>query len=508
MLWAVIFGLIIIGLGYLARLSTFWKFRHRGCDAYYFLLSSEVYRQNRTLPIVLPPIYLLEQQEQWYPPGFSIFLSWIPEDWLKKYYWAISPAIDSVVVGMTYVFIYILTGNILWASIAGLLHAVSSASIADCTNLNSRTLGALLFTVTMLGVVGAFLGGPLVGANIVLALIGGVCLLITHKLSSQLIYVLLPMMALVMWDPQFVLFLVLIVILAFIPGHGLILNIWKHQADILGFWKRHWQNLGAHQINDSPMYHGNKHNGSGIYLGGKMFLGGIPGLLKQVQYMGMNPAIVMLVFSIWFYPEMGYIDKLMFWWVVITYIFAGSTVFVKSLRFMGEGHRYLKLASLPVGYIAVLPLLRGWPVNWVYWGLLGVSFVIAFVALIRMWRFMGDPGKTLVPFVDEQLQRVIDYLTESETRNILCVPDSLSDVIGYYCRKGVIKGTHNYPIKQVEPFFPVHRLPLDYLIKGYDSSHVIVSRSYVSPERLTMPEEMEVIMDTGNYLVYAQAQVA
>jgi len=504
MIVAILSGLAVVIIGYIVRLSTFWAFRHRGCDAYYFMLSSEVYRKKRSLPITLPPVYLLEQQEQWYPPGFSIFLSWIPEKWLKKHYWAISPAIDCMTVGMTYIFIFVLTGNVWWASIAGLIHAVSSASIVDCTNLNSRPLGAMLFTVTMLGVVGASLGGPLVGFNLILVMAGGVMLLFTHKLSSQLLYVLLPMMAVALRDPQFVVLLALIILLSFIPGRGMIVSIWQGHADILRFWGKHWGNLGAHQINDSPIYKDEGPEEHETYLGGKMFLGGIGGLFKQIQYMAMNPAIMMIVFPIWFYSGMEYIDKLLFWWVAITYIFAGSTVFVKKLRFIGEGHRYLKLASLPVGYMAILPLIRGWEVPMVYWVMLGVSLIIALIAIIRMRRFMGDPTKTLVPFVDQDLQKVIDYLKGEETQNILCVPNSLADAIGYYCMKGVIRGTHNYPIGKVEPFFPVHQLPLDYLIKGYEASHVVVSRSYVSPNRLYISEDMKVVLDVGNYLIYAK----
>ena len=503
MIVALLAGLLIVIVAFMARLVTFWNIRHRGCDAYYFLLCSEVYREQRRIPIILPPVYLLEQREQWYPPGFSVFLSWIPEEWLKKYYWAISPAIDSLVVLMTYIFIMVLTGNVFYALIAGFIHAISSASLSDCTNLNSRPLGAMLFTVTLLGIVGAFLGGPLAGVNIVIGISAGVVLLFTHKLSSQLLYVLLPLMAVAMLDAQFLVFLFIIIVIALIPGRGFLISIWKHQLDILMFWKRHWVELGAHQIDDSPMY-GKRGEDEQAYIGGKMFLGGFAGFFKQVMYMAMNPAVIMMAFPIWFWSEMQYIDKLMFWWAAITYIFAGCTVFIKGMRFLGEGHRYLKLASIPIGYIAILPLFREWPVNWIYWAMLGVSITIALIELIRMSHFMCNPAKTLVPFVDEQLQKVIDYLKHAETENIMCLPDSLADAIGYYCMKGIIKGTHNYPIKMVEPFFPVHKLPFDYLINGYKSSHVVLSKNYVSPARLTMPDDMDVVMDTGNYLVYAK----
>lgn len=490
-------GMVLFAFG--LRLATFWKCRHRGCDAYYFLLSSQEFRKKRRLPIVLPPIYLLEQREQWYPPGFSMFLSLIPERWLNKYYWVVSPAVDCVIVAVVYGLAFVMTQSTGLAVVAGFLYAINSASITHCTNLNSRGLASLLFCGAMLGVMGFSGGGHTL--YVVLAVVSGIGLLITHKLSPQLLYVLLPAMSLVFWDATYVVGLVVIVLATLVATRGVLLKIWRGHADILRFWNTHWPNLGAHQINSSPMY--SNDNGDP----NKMFQGGWTGLFKQAQFMVMNPVAIMLVFPILRYASLGLFDKQMLWWAGLTYVFAIATTFIRPLRFLGEGHRYLQLAAVPVSYLAILPFWRGWSefTPWSYI-VVCVSVVVAGVIYWRLYRFMGDPSKTLVPFVDQDLLRVIDYLKVEETHNIYCVPDSLGDAIGYYTRKGVLRGTHNYPFSMVDVFFPVYKVPLEYILSAYEVSHLVVSKGYVEPERLGLDSD-NLVLEAGNYGIFACAAI-
>src|SRR5574340_846994 len=104
-----LFGVIAFSLS--LRLWPIWNSRKRGCDAYYYLLCAEEYRKNKKLPIVLPKLFLLDVTEQWYPPLFIELLSIIPTQWLKRTYWLITPAIDTLTSAMVWFYIYWQTGN-------------------------------------------------------------------------------------------------------------------------------------------------------------------------------------------------------------------------------------------------------------------------------------------------------------------------------------------------------------------------------------------------------------
>ena len=55
-----------------------------GIDSWYFLLYAEEFRKTRRIPVKLP-YFMLDLEEQWYPPGLAIFLSFFPQSFLEKF---------------------------------------------------------------------------------------------------------------------------------------------------------------------------------------------------------------------------------------------------------------------------------------------------------------------------------------------------------------------------------------------------------------------------------------
>lgn len=476
------------------RLAPIWQHRHRGCDAYYFLLCVDEFRKHRKIPIVLPDIYMLEQREQWYPPGFAVFLSLFPRRLLDKYYWLITPFIDAMVAVILCVIVYFVTFNAWLAALAGTLYGLNASSIIDCTSLNSRGLGALIFSMFMLCVIMLMVSHQ----YYLLAFISlfGFCLLMTHKLSSQMLYFLLPFMAVVTSSPLPFYLLGGVLVLSYIASGGFVVKIWKGQSDILKFWRANWRDLGVHEIYDSPIY-----KMTSSHRWGKVFYSGLRGNLRLIAYMGLNPFALMLIFPIIKYHVLSQFDLLMLWWVAGVYVLAAITLFVPQLRFLGEGYRYLKLAALPVCYLAILPIYYHWGFGNYYALVLLVSLVIAIAIYCRLFWFMSRPKETTIPFLDRGLQDTIAYLKRNDVKLVLCVPDSIGDAIGYYARCKVLRGTHNYPFAMVKPFFPMRKLPLDYLVKGYGISHVVISLDYVCPDILELNADSKV-QSSGKYEIY------
>ncbi len=477
----LIAGIAVFCVAVAIRLAMIWRNRRRGCDAYYFLFSADELRRNHRLPITLPLVYVLEKQEQWYPPGFSVFLSMLPKALVTKYYWFISPALDSLIALLVYSVSYFILGDIWLAVFAGIAYSMNVASIVDTTSLNARSLGALLFNLCWLLVVYALAGGSLVYVVLVL----GFLLLMTHKLSSQLLYFLAVFISIVLGDWRIAVFVSGIVLFAYIASGGFLSKIWRGQWDIMNYWRKQWRNLGAHQIYDSPMYEflpklGNR----------RVHLQGWKGFVKSASYMGMNPFALMLIYPILHYRELSVFDSWMLWWAVGTYLLAVLTQFVSWLRFAGEGYRYLKLAALPVCYLAFVPVLYGWA-EWHYYVLLTVCLIAAIVLLIRLYHFMSH--ETTIPFMDTGLGDVIKYLKSVPTNNILCLTEGLAEAIGYYTRKSVLRGSHNVYLNEILPFFPVYRLPLEYLTKWYAVSHVVISKKYVKAEYLGLDKKSLVL---------------
>lgn len=490
-----LYSILIFALALALRIAVIWRHRHRGCDAYYFLLCSEVFKKEKRIPIILPEVYTLEKREQWYPPGFSVFLSIFPRRFLDKHYWLVSPVVDALIAVLVVLVAYAATGNWIVTLVAGVLYSMNTASMVDCTSLNSRPLGALLFSLTILCAVAIAQEGGSVW--LYPAVVFGAALLLTHKLSAQLLYVLLPFMAIVTmsWYPAFT--LAIIVLTTLILSNGFLIKIWRGQYDILSFWKEHWSQLGAHPIHSSPAYPGLA-NRDRTRVHGK----GVRGLVKAAAYLGMNAFVLVAIWPALHYGSLTGFDQMMLWWAVGTYGMAALTQLVPAFRFAGEGYRYLKLGALPVCYLASVPLLYPtWQPAWVYPVLLAASIILGIGLMWKLLGFMSSSEGTTIPFMDTGITDIVEELKKAEVSNILCVPDSVGDAVGYYTRKRVLRGTHNVPFKWVKPFFPVHRLPLDYLAKGYDASHIVVLRSYVEPSVLGLTDS-SLLLRSGEYDLY------
>ena len=91
----IFYGILIAVFGFFLRIKPRLGKEKKGVDTWYFLSCVREYKKTHKIPTVLKN-YLLEIDEQWYPPGFIIFLSILPQKVLEKYHWLINPIIDTI----------------------------------------------------------------------------------------------------------------------------------------------------------------------------------------------------------------------------------------------------------------------------------------------------------------------------------------------------------------------------------------------------------------------------
>src|SRR4030088_1428496 len=154
-------GLALVGLALYLRLRIFIGTRPGGVDTWYYLASAEAIRRQKRLPISLPQ-YLLHEDKESYPAVFPLFLASLPPDWLRSYFWLISPIIGVGQLLLCYLLTFRLTDSVLAAGTAGLIYAVTPQLISETRNLNGRAFASLLQTITMLVLLRSVLpgGGP------------------------------------------------------------------------------------------------------------------------------------------------------------------------------------------------------------------------------------------------------------------------------------------------------------------------------------------------------------
>src|SRR5882672_11401875 len=104
-------GLALVGLALYLRLRIFIGTRPGGVDTWYYLASAEAIRSQKHLPIKLPQ-YLLHEDKESYPAIFPLFLALLPPNWLRSYFWLISPIVDAVQLLLLYLLSYRLTDSV------------------------------------------------------------------------------------------------------------------------------------------------------------------------------------------------------------------------------------------------------------------------------------------------------------------------------------------------------------------------------------------------------------
>jgi hypothetical protein len=122
-------GLGLVSLALYLRLRIFIGTQPGGVDTWYYLASAEAIRTQKRLPISLPQ-YLLHDDRESYPPVFPLFLASLPQRWLQRNFWLVSPLIDTAHLLVLYVLAYRLTDSVLAAGVAGMIYAVTPQLIS------------------------------------------------------------------------------------------------------------------------------------------------------------------------------------------------------------------------------------------------------------------------------------------------------------------------------------------------------------------------------------------
>ena len=144
----VLYPLLLV-LFFVFRLTPIWRVKERGCDAFYFLITAKAFRQNRKIPIVTPDIYLLELNEQWYPPLFSILLGLLPSRWVESRYWLFNHLLDAMVLLLLVAWVENGYGPYM-ALLAGTAYASSPYLIDEYASMTSRPLATLQLVLFLL----------------------------------------------------------------------------------------------------------------------------------------------------------------------------------------------------------------------------------------------------------------------------------------------------------------------------------------------------------------------
>jgi len=499
----------LVSLAMYLRLRIFIGTRPGGVDTWYYLASAEAIRRQKHLPISLPQ-YLLHDKHESYPPVFPLFLAMLPQGWLRRYFWLVSPLIDTAHLVLLYVLSYRLTDSILAASVAGLIYAVTPQLISETRNLNGRAFASLLQTVAMLVLLRSLLPEPGITARLfgssetglwVVAVILIAVLYNTHTSTTIAFLVSAFMLSLVFGEPRFVLAGILGLPAAILLSGGYYVRVIVNHIHAARFWIRNVRLTRAHQVADSPVLFSpneGSSRGRGLY---RSNLRSIAWL--GVRLVGENPFVLALLFL---GPPLEEWGGHMFWWAAAILSWAVATTFVPPLRILGPGFHYVKASVFPSAYALAVT------VN-VQEGLsLGRAAVLAclvasFGGLAYFYRVMARRETEHTAQTPPDLAEAAGYLKTLPGQVVLVLPTMYADFIAYAANKAVVWGGHSGDLRRFDEFFPVIRRPLDYFFERYHVAYLLLDLAYTTPGVLRIEDRLESLGAFGAIEVYGVCAV-
>ena len=469
-------GLLLAFGAVIARIAMARVASASAVDQHYWLLAAKAYREQSGLPVRISGKYLMESDEQAYPPLFGMLLGRVLNDfWVRHATLVVESTECCVLAG-----VMLILGLPMPAMVVALGFYVSAPILVVYNaQLTPRILGDFfLFSAMACQVVATFgtfpdvVGWFLWGTSILMLAL----MFMTHKMTYQLHLVLLPFWAwaLQSWFALLATLCGLLLYLALVGPRFAVLQLRAHW-DIVRFWNRHWKDLQAHQFLDSPIY--GKADRSSLT---RFHVPGWRGMLKHVRTV-VSYAPVAIVLPIVSLISGAWPPDWVLVWFCVTYLWVLCTLFISPLKCLGGGHLYVFNAVIPsVLYVAYLPLNPS-----VLISLVGAAALTG-VSLLLGCRTVASRPTSRGSDFDE----VLSYLSTLSKSQVAVFPLQAAEPVAAQTNHAVLWGGHGFGFENMDGFFPVLKNPLGYFFNKY-------SVEWVLWDSLYWPEGMRAMSSEG-----------
>jgi len=464
--------LLLIGLGLMIRFRPFRVNAALGVDYWYWLLCAEDVKKRRKLPPRLPN-FMLEIEEQWYPPLFAGLLALVPMRWLENHGGKISQLIDLLQGFMISLAVLWFSDSLIIASLSGLSYFLAWFPLSYNTQLQPRGLANLLLSLAMIGLWFYIDSGSIAIWGGVLGL--SVILLFLHKMTVQMWIVYLLVFGAWAWDWKILLLIPTSLLLALVVSKGFYLKMLKAHWDIVSFWHQNIKYLGSHQYYESNLYRKENFDSTAHHQSGWRHQ--IRKLLSFYKYNAFILLLPVLAYHA-IYQHQGKLENVLWMWLGVTYLWALLTTFVPYLLALGEGQYYIYQTFLPLFLLAGLSIhlttvfLQG--CLFVFWG------VGMFYSVLKWERYCRSIPLIRTASVGNDLKEVLNYLKSLPEDGVFCIPFLPSDGTAFWTRKKVFWGGHSYGFQTLlKPYFPIVREQIRETLKKKPINYLLFWRGYL-----------------------------
>jgi len=340
--------------------------REYGVDIWTHLLYLKEFHKQKGIPKKIENGFLVSGEYD-YPPAFISILSIFPFKLVEKYEFLFSPLFDLFHLVLVFFLSYFISGSLIVALLAQVIYALTPIIILENASATPRSLGYTFFTILLVSFFLYIDSASIIALT--LAIISGSLIFLTHRFTAQGFLFFAIAFSIIDRSPVFLFIFTACFLLALLFSKGFYLKVLRGHLGNLLFWKKNIDYRFAHQVKGNISA---KHTKDFVFRIYNQFLKFPPFVLEIT-----NPWTLPVLYIFFFeFPAEQIYQKLVIW-VVISYALALVTIWVKRLRFLGEGQRYLELSAFPASFLASKFLIEKSGVESQLWAGLYILIAIA-----------------------------------------------------------------------------------------------------------------------------------
>lgn len=418
-----------------------------------------------------------------YPPVFPFLLSFIPTEKLKNIQGFIAPLFDALQVVLIYYAAMYLVGDIRVALLAQIIYMLTPMIAIENSYMTPRSLGYVNFTLAVLPlVIYHYIHNPLF---FVVGIFFSFFIFLTHRFATQAFLFISIFFTFYLNTPIFLQAFLIGFAAAVLMTKGYYLRVLKGHLSNIYFWVCNLDYRWAHQVRGLP----NKDVKIKQDWVGKVNT--FMSVFSPIALFGLNPwalssfAIFASIYFKWI--SISPMFQTFAVWIIFFYIFGSTVLKVKQLMPIGEGQRYMEMATVPASILSAFIFFKLFDGQYKIYALLAMSALLlgnlGLILFIQMKGIIKDRNRSIT----QDMWNVFDYMnTYKGKMRVICVPHQNTTMAIYCTNKDVFVNADNPGLLRIQEVYPILKVSLQELKEKYDLTHVLVKESFASLQELKL----------------------
>ena len=430
-----------------------------------------------------------------YPLLFPWIFSFFPKKFLLEIQGLISPFFDIIQNLLLFFITYQLTRSVPIALVSQLIYTLTPMIAVENSNLTPRSFGYLNFTLAFYPLFLFTVTHQL--TYLVLGFIFTCCLFLSHRFALQSFTLLSIFFSIVDWTPLYLLCLLFGFLVVTVLTKGYYLRVLKGHAYNIYFWVKNYHYRFAHQI------YGNREVKKLDWVG-KVYH--FLSVFSPVMIFGINMWIIsafiyfyLVVFQHFSLPNNSIYFRMSLW-ILFFYVFGVFVLKIKRLIPIGEGQRYLEMATVPASVLSAVLFFEAYKR---FGALAVIVFVLLLLINLVLIIFIQTKGiiKDRNRSLTKELRSVFTFINKLPgTPRVLCIPHQFTTIVVYHTKADVFVNADNPGLMKVTDVYPIFKKPIAELAKEYKLQYLILRESFAKVKDLKL-KNPKIVFHEGDIAV-------